>query len=179
MHCVEHMAIPRRLGWWLGGLCVALAGCATKPIESPAVPKPSAAAAAPKPAAAPAPSPVSKAPSHPVLPPAPAVRTRAELELQAARRIAAANPARVYLSKPPDVLLAVPVLQVDLHADGRVKRIQVLRYPRQARDTVELAIEAVHRAAPYGNVQRMPEPWMFVESFLFNDERRFKPRALN
>lgn len=172
------MPARRWLGWCLAGLCVALAGCATKPSEPPAVSKPSVGAAAPK-VAAPAPSPASKAPVDPVLPPAPAVRTRAELELQAARRIAAANPVRVYLSKPPDVLLAVPVLQVDLHADGRVKRIQVLRYPRQARDTVELAIEAVHRAAPYGNVQRMPEPWMFVESFLFNDERRFKPRALN
>lgn len=178
MLCVDHIVGRRHLGWCVALLCAALTGCATKPASSPEVLKPSSAPAAPK-APAPAPSPASKAPRDPVLPPASPVRTRAELELQAARRIAAANPERVYLSKPPDVLLAVPVLQVDLHADGRVKRIQVLRYPRQARDTVDLAIEAVHRAAPFGNVQRMPEPWVFVETFLFDGERRFKPRALN
>jgi len=171
----------RRIGCWLGLLSALLVGCSTKPDGPPAVAKPAPTAAVPKPAPTPPPAPtaISKSPGDPVLPPAPAVRTRAELELQAARRIAAANPNRVYMSKPPDVLLAVPVLQVELHADGRVKRIQVLRYPRQARDTVDLAIEAVHRAAPYGDVQRMPQPWMFVETFLFDAERRFKPRALD
>jgi hypothetical protein len=84
----------------------------------------------------------------------------------------------VYVDHPPDALLAIPVLRVDLHADGRVRRIIVLREPRQAKDTVQLAIAAVHRAAPYGDLSRLPEPRMFVETFLFNDDRRFKPRGL-
>ena len=33
--------------------------------------------------------------------------------------------------------------------------------------------------APFGNVSRMPEPWRFTETFLFNDDRLFKPRTLD
>ena len=38
---------------------------------------------------------------------------------------------------------------------------------------------AVHRAAPFGDVSRLPRPWKFVETFLFDDDRRFKPRTLD
>lgn len=177
MHCVEPVLPGRGTLACCAIACALLTACGS---SAPPPPPPAPVAA---PAPVPAPSkpdlpPAAKPPEGPLLPPAPAVRSRAELELQAARRIAAASPAQVYLGKPPDILLAVPVLQVELHADGRVKRISVLRYPGQARDTVDLAIQAVHRAAPYGNVQRMPEPWMFIETFLFNDQRRFKPRGL-
>ena len=51
-----------------------------------------------------------------------------------------------------------------------------MRNPRQATDTAQLAIDAVHRAAPFGDVSRLPRPWKFTEAFLFDDERRFKPR---
>ena len=57
--------------------------------------------------------------------------------------------------------------------------IDVLRQPRQARDTTQLAIDAVRRAAPFGSVARLPRPWKFSETFLFNDDRRFKPRTLD
>ena len=62
--------------------------------------------------------------------------------------------------------------------DPVVRRIEVLRMPRQARDTVQLAIDSVRRAAPFGDVSRLPRPWKFTETFLFNDDRRFKPRSL-
>ena len=45
--------------------------------------------------------------------------------------------------------------------------------------TLALAIDAVHRAAPFGRMTRLPRPWKFVEVFLFDDERRFKPRTLD
>ncbi len=83
------------------------------------------------------------------------------------------------MGDPPEILLAIPVLEVELHQDGSVKRILVIRHPKQAHDTVELAIAAVHRAAPFGNLAHMPKPWLFNETFLFNDERRFKPRTLD
>jgi hypothetical protein len=75
----------------------------------------------------------------------------------------------------------VPVLLVELKGDGHIRRIQVLRYPsdRGNHDTVQLAIEAMQRAAPFGSVQHLPQPWTFTESFLFNNERRFKPRSLD
>ena len=95
-----------------------------------------------------------------------------------AQRLVAANPERTYTGAAPDPLLAIPVLQVELNADGSVRRIEVLREPRQARDTTQLAIEAVRRAAPYGDVSRLPKPWKLTETFLFDDERRFKPRTL-
>jgi hypothetical protein len=108
-----------------------------------------------------------------------AVRSTSELRLQAARRIAAANPHLTYDDRPPDVLLAIPVLSVDLNGDGSIHHIDVLRYPRQARDTTQIAIDAVRRAAPFGDVSRLPRPWRFTETFLFNEDRRFKPRTLD
>jgi hypothetical protein len=112
--------------------------------------------------------------------PAPsAPRSHDELRLQAARRLVQANPARSYTGVVPEPLLAIPVLEVELHADGSVRRIDVLRRPSQAFDTVQLAIDAVHRAAPFGDVSRLPKPWKFSEVFLFDDDRRFKPRTLD
>ena len=78
-----------------------------------------------------------------------------------------------------DVLLAIPVLEVELNSDGSIRRIEVLRHPRQAQDTVQIAIDAMRRAAPFGDVSRVPKPWKFSESFLFNDERKFKPRTID
>jgi hypothetical protein len=99
--------------------------------------------------------------------------------VQAAQRIVAANPEGTYLGEVPEPLLAIPVLEVELNGDGSVRRIQVLRYPTQAEDTTQLAIDAVKRAAPFGDVSRLPKPWKFTEVFLFDDNRRFKPRSLD
>jgi hypothetical protein len=37
----------------------------------------------------------------------------------------------------------------------------------------------VRRAAPFGDVSHLPRPWKFTETFLFNDDRHFKPRSLD
>jgi hypothetical protein len=76
-------------------------------------------------------------------------------------------------------LLAIPVLEVELRSDGQIARINVVRTPTQAEDTVQIAIEAVQKAAPFGDVRKLPRPWKFVEVFLFNDNRQFKPRSLD
>jgi hypothetical protein len=107
------------------------------------------------------------------------VRTWGELRLQAARRLVEANPYGTYLGVPPDILLAIPVLEIELNRDGSIRDIDVLRHPRQATDTVQLAIDAVRRAAPFGDVSRLPRPWRFAETFLFDDQRKFKPRTLD
>ena len=91
----------------------------------------------------------------------------------------AANPNGTYLDVPPEPLLAIPVLEIELNGDGSVHRISVQRQPTQATDTVQLAIDAVHRGAPYGDVSHLSRPWKFSEVFLFRDDRRFKPRALD
>lgn len=160
-----------------------MAGCSSGPrAPAPSSSQPSTPAATPAQPASPhtptEPAKPTEIAKHSLPPPAP-VRSHDELRKQAAQRLVAANPHMTYMGQVPPVLLAIPVLEVELNRDGHVKRIQVLRRPGQALDTVQLAIDAVHRAAPFGNVSRMPEPWKFSETFLFNDERHFKPRTLD
>ncbi|MDO9316266.1 MAG: hypothetical protein Q7T97_17165 [Burkholderiaceae bacterium] len=189
MPCIEWRSLRRLTGRWMSSavaFCAALlAGCATGPASPPApvstskpvpVPVPAPPAAV---ARAPAPSAAAGAPGPVRLPTPGVVRSASELHLLAARRIAAANPHLTYDDRPPDVLLAIPVLSVDLNGDGSIYHIDVLRYPRQAKDTTQIAIDAVKRAAPFGDVSRLPRPWRFTETFLFNDDRRFKPRTLD
>lgn len=163
------------------GLAALLSAC-----SSPTSQRPDSGATTPRP-----PAPVEEHPTSGdtrtrVLPPggvalAPPkpVRTLEALRRQAAERLVAANPRQTYMGRVPDILLAIPVLEVELNSDGSVRRIEVVRYPRQARDTTQLAMDAVHRAAPFGDVSRMPKPWKFTETFLFDDARHFKPRSLD
>jgi len=134
------------------------------------------------PSATPAPAVVGAAPggeSKRALPAPKSGRNWTEVRQQAAERLIAANPDITYLGRVPDQLLAIPVLEVELNGDGSVRRIDVMRHPRQAKDTTQIAIQAVHNAAPYGDVSRLPKPWRFTETFLFDDDRRFKPRTLD
>ena len=159
MHCIEPKALR---GAAAIALVALLAACAT-----PSSPAPPPRTVAPRPGPVPA------------LPAPQPARNWDDYRHQAALRIVAANPNGSYMTTPPDPLLAIPVLVVDLDADGRIRNITVRRYPKQARDTVQLAIDAVKRAAPFGSVANLPRPWRFVEVFLFDDERRFKPRSLD
>ena len=115
--------------------------------------------------------------------PAPVNAARArnwdDYRVMAGRRMVAANPNGTYTGAVPEPLLAIPVLEIELNGDGSVRRVTVQRQPSQATDTVQLAIDAVNRGGPYGDVSHLPRPWKFSEVFLFRDDRRFKPRALD
>ena len=113
------------------------------------------------------------------LPPPGPVRNWAEVRLQAAQRLVAANPNGSYTGAVIEPLLGIPVLEIELNGDGSVRQIVVLRHPQEAKDTSQLAADAVRRAAPFGDVSRLPKPWRFTETFLFNHERKFKPRTLD
>jgi hypothetical protein len=119
--------------------------------------------------------------AEPEVPAAPARRARNwdEFRLQFAHRLVAANPDGIYLGEVVEPLLAIPVLEIELNANGSVRHIKVMRKPGQALDTIELAIAAVNRAAPFDSVGHLPRPWVFSEVFLFNNQRRFKPRVLD
>lgn len=154
---------------------------AIKP-PAPVAPAPPAAPTRPAPGAAAPAAPATPQPQarrHVPLGPPAAARNWDEFKQQAARRLVQSNPDGTYLGSAPDNLLAIPVLEVELNADGSVRRVQVLRHPKQATDTTQMAIDAVHRAAPYGAMGRLPLPWKWVEVFLFDDDRRFKPRELD
>ncbi len=170
MRCIE---TARR--WSLLALGL-LGACGSAPPSAPVAeaPVPTGTAATTAKAAAA----TAKAAAVKLAAPAP-VRSWAEVRQQAALRMVAADPGGTYPGPVPDILLAIPVLEIELHGDGSVRRIEVMRYPTQARDTVQLAIDAVRRAAPYGDVSRLPKPWMFTETFLFDDNRKFKPRTLD
>lgn len=159
MHCIDN---HRRAGLALAaGLLLALSGCASGRSGRPSG----------KPPLFPEPAARLGAPAR--------LRSMNEVRVQAAMRIVDANPNGTYGDRPPDVLLAIPVLEVELNANGSVRRIRVSRYPGQAPETTQMAIDAVHRAAPFGDVSHLPKPWVFTEVFLFRDDRRFKPRTLD
>ena len=171
-----------------GACCTALAllaGCsapAPAPVAQAPVSSTAGSGVAVAPALAPAPAPAPAAPSAQVsinLPPPAAQRNWDAVRRQAALRMVAASPTQSYMGASPAILLAIPVLEVELNGDGSVRRIEVLRRPGQAIDTVQLAMDAVRRGAPYGDISRLPRPWKFVETFLFDDARRFKPRSLD
>jgi len=132
------------------------------------------------PAAAPQPAALSLGPAV-SLPAAPVARNWDEFKRQAARRMVSASPQGSFMGNSPPILFAIPVLEVELAADGSVRRISVVRLPSnlEAVDTVASAQEAIRRAAPYGDVSRLPKPWKWTEVFLFNEQRQFKPRTLD
>jgi hypothetical protein len=165
VRCIDH-----RLHTVLGAALL-LAACGSPPPPSPAP----VVGAEPAPAAAD----TATAKRQPVLGSPVAARSWDDFRRQAAQRIVAANPGITYMTAPPDPLLAIPVLEVELNSDGSVRRIEVLRHPRQATDTTQIAIDAVRKAAPYGDMRHLKKPWKFAEVFLFDDNRHFKPRTLD
>lgn len=177
MPCIEWIGTRRA-----AALCgLVLAGCSGPSSQAPAPGEsPSRRAGAEVAVAAPQSTPTVIAAPEAVRLAAPAKqRNWAEVRRQAAHRLVAANPTITYMGKVPEQLLAIPVLEVELNRDGSVRRIVTLREPRQAKDTLRIATEAIHRAAPFGDVSHLPRPWKFVETFLFDDDRKFKPRVLD
>lgn len=172
------MPYVNQLKWMVWFSAALLSACASKPASTPATEsdaKPMAAAKETKPSAG-----AERAAGAPVkLGPPSAPRNWNEARLQAARRLVAANPDQTYTGKPPDMLLAIPVLSIELNADGSIRNIDVMRKPSQAADTVEIAKQAIRRAAPFGDVSKLPKPWKFNETFLFNNQRKFKPMTLD
>ena len=184
MYCIDRRAsacIRTYLRGALAGLGL-MAGCSTTQVadtSSTSAKRP--AAASPGVGPTPAPSGTSSTTSSTTLrlaAPGP-VKNWSEVRRQAAQRMVAANPDGTYLGVVPDALLAIPVLEIELNGDGSIRKIEVMRLPRQAKDTTQLAMDAVRRAAPFGDVSRLPKPWRFTETFLFNDDRKFKPRTLD
>ena len=200
MPCIENIdhrvrrgltrRLTRRLRRTLLLACAtALAGCANKPAPAPTPAPP--AAVRPKPAPAP-PAEVVLPPANPTstlptkpgvryvqLGPPAALRNTNELQQQFARRLIAAHPDTSYMTASPPRLWAIPVIEVELYADGSVRHINVLRQPSTGTEATQLAIDAIRRAAPFGDVSRLPKPWRVVETFLFDDDLRFKPRTLD
>lgn len=107
-----------------------------------------------------------------------ASRNWEEYKLRAARRIHEQSTGLTFDGPLPDPLQSIPVLQVQLHRDGSIRNIVVLRTPRFAPQTIEMAMLAIRRAAPFEPVGHLPQPWQFSETFLYNDDLKFQLRTL-
>lgn len=101
-----------------------------------------------------------------------------EYRLRAAQRVMATSPGESFVGPLPDPLQSIPVLQVKLHRDGSIEEIVVLRTPRQSPQTVQMAMRAIRRAAPFEPVSHLPRPWQFNETFLYNEDLKFQLRTL-
>ena len=75
--------------------------------------------------------------------------------------------------------MGIPILEVDVNADGTIRHINVIRTPAEAPETVQVAIEALKRAAPFGDASQVPKPWKFLQVFLFDYDGHFKPKVLD
>lgn len=165
MRCTERPACATRRGLLSLSTVLALAACGSRtlpPMENAPVSNASARSA-----------------PHVSLPAPSAARNWDEFKRQAAQRMVAANPSVTYMGAVPEPLLAIPVLEIELDADGSVRSITVLRHPRQAQDTEQIAMDAIRRGAPYGDMRHLKKPWKFAEVFLFDENRHFKPRTLD
>jgi len=105
-------------------------------------------------------------------------RDWSEYKVRAAQRIHAAAAGETFAGPLPDPLRSIPVLQVNLNRDGTVRDITVLRTPRQSPETLQMAMRAIRRAAPFEPVGHLPRPWQFNETFLYNDDLKFQLRTL-
>lgn len=177
MFCIERLdAYTRRVRTALGlGAAIGLAACAA-PVYLPppaSAPAPSAGTGwgvTPPPASAPAPTAAPR-----VLPP---VNDWAAYRLRAAQLITDANPGATYDTKVPDPVYAIPVIEVELNADGSVRNVTVSRVPTTEPELAPAAVAAVRRVANFGPVANLPQPWRFSEVFLYNDDKRFQLRTL-
>lgn len=107
-----------------------------------------------------------------------AARDWADYKARAARRIHDTSAGETFAGPLPDPLQSIPVLLVHLNRDGSVRDISVLRTPRQSPETLQMAMRAIRRAAPFGPVGHLPRPWEFSETFLYNEDLKFQLRTL-
>lgn len=176
MLCADVVSRPA-WKWGLAAVLMGALGACSLLSKNESKPAPAPGTTPAPPLAAPKTVPSAKGPIK--LPPPDTPGSWSAARLQAAKRLVMANPDGVYMGKPPDILMAIPVMSIELYGDGSIRAITVMRYPSQARETVDMAIAAIKRAAPFGDVSRLPKPWKFNETFLFNDDFKFKPMTLD
>lgn len=98
--------------------------------------------------------------------------------VQTAKKIMQINSSATFSGVLPDPLASIPVIEISLNNDGSIRGLDVTRTPRFQPQTVQLAMAAIRRAAPFGSVAHLPQPWVFNETFLFNDDLKFQLHSL-
>jgi hypothetical protein len=133
----------------------------------------------PAPTPTPAPAPVFT-PQPPAAPPVasasrlPTVSSWADYRRRAAQMIIAANPGASFTGPQPAQWKGIATVTVMLNADGSVRTMDLMRGSRISPEVNDMALNAARRAANYGPVSNLPQPWQFNETFLYNDDNKFQ-----
>jgi hypothetical protein len=98
--------------------------------------------------------------------------------VQTAKKIMQVNGNATFFGALPDPMASIPVIEISLNSDGSIRGLTVTRMPRFQPQTVQLAMASIRRAAPFGSVAHLPQPWVFNETFLFNDDLKFQLHSL-
>lgn len=98
--------------------------------------------------------------------------------VQTAKKIMQTNSAATFTGTLPNPLASIPVIEISLNADGSIGDLDVRRTPHFYPETAQIAMAAIRKAAPFGSVAHLPKPWVFNETFLFNDDLKFQLHSL-
>ena len=90
----------------------------------------------------------------------------------------AANAESVAQGALQEPLLGIPVVQVQLNADGSIRFVDTLRASKVAPETTNPALAAIRKVGNFGPVSNLPQPWQFTETFLYNDGMKFQLRTV-
>jgi outer membrane biosynthesis protein TonB len=88
--------------------------------------------------------------------------------------IVAANPGGSFTGPAPQQWNGIATVTVMLNADGSVRALDLMRGSKISPHVNDLALQAARRAASYGPVSNLPQPWQFNETFLYNDSNKFQ-----
>ena len=149
-----------------GMFAALLNGCANRRSASAPILTP-----APAPVFTPQPAPEPAAVSAPRLP---LLASWADYRRRAAQIILASNPGASFTGPQPAQWSGIATVTVMLNADGSIRTLDLMRGSRISPEVNDLALAAVRRAANYGPVSNLPQPWQFNETFLYNGDNKFQ-----
>lgn len=103
----------------------------------------------------------------------------AQQRLAAAQHLYRLNQHRIYHGMLPPMLYAIGVLEVDLHANGQVRRLNWLRAPKHAPEVIREIERTVRAAAPFPVSARTQGRIHFTDTWLWDKSGRFQLDTLS
>jgi len=97
--------------------------------------------------------------------------------MDAARHIYAAYPDKIYKGKLPPLVHAIVVLEMELDANGQLRRIDLIRVPTHAPEVTAAVTSMIQSASPMPAPMRMGGA-RFTEIWLVDKSGRFQLDAL-
>jgi hypothetical protein len=149
----------------VGMTAALLNGCANRRSTAPVL------TPAPAPVFTPQPAPEPAAVSAPRLP---SLASWTDYRRRAAQIILESNPGASFTGPQPAQWSGIATVTVMLNADGSIRALDLMRGSRISPEVNDLALAAVRRAANYGPVSNLPQPWQFNETFLYNGDNKFQ-----